>query len=186
MNKLIQEIDKLFTKIDTIYLSKIFIEKLFLKGEYILKPGQNAYYVFFIEKGITRNFLYRNDKEITLQFNFKDEIAIPLNSFDYTQKSDEYIQALNDTIITKINLSEFDKLKKNNSEIKNLEEKFVETYVINIAKRLRDFQTLDARERYLKLLKTEPKILQFCKLTHIASYLGISLVSLSRIRSKII
>jgi len=153
------------------------------KNEYLLEENQSAFCAFFIIEGITRNFKYHSGNEITLQFNFKNDLVFPLNSYNASLKSDEYIQAITDVEVIRINLNDFQKLKSENLDYYKLENKINELQTVQIAKRLRSFQTLNAKERYLELIKTEPHILQNCPLTYIASYLGISLGSLSRIRS---
>ena len=161
-----------------------FVKRLnFKKNEYILKEGQSAYVAYYIIKGISRSFKYHNDNEITLQFNFKNDLVFPLNAYNATMRSDEYIQALTDIEVIKMDLNDFRKLKKINAGYYKLEIKINELQLIQMGTRLRNFQTLSAKERYLELIKTEPHILQFCPLTYIASYLGITLGSLSRIRS---
>ena len=60
-----------------------------------------------------------------------------------------------------------------------------EYYAMWLEERLLQFHTLDARERYLQLVKEQPHFVQKVQLTHIASYLGVSLETLSRIRAKI-
>jgi len=154
------------------------------KNEFILTEGKSASVAFYINKGITRSFILVDGKEITLQFNFPGDIVFPLNSFSENLISDESIQAITNLDYAKINLNEFDGVKQNNTELYELELKINELYTFQIAKRLRGFQTKSAKERYLELIKTEPEIAQFCQLSHIASYLGINLGSLSRIRSE--
>jgi len=166
-------------------IDKILTSQSVNKGEFILKEGNSAFIAFYLIRGITRNFIYKNGKEITLQFNFKEEMVFPLNSFNKNLRSDEYIEALTDIDIVKVKLNEFEDLKESNPELFKLELKINELYTFQLAKRLRDFQTLTAKERYLELIKTEPLIIQYCKLTHIASYLGLNLGSLSRIRNSL-
>jgi len=155
------------------------------KGDFLLSAGGSGFGAFYLNEGITRNFLIQDGREITLQFNFPGDIVFPLNSYDKTLPNDEYIQALTELDFVKINLDGFNRIKQENTDLYELEIKINEIYTFQIAKRLRDFQTKTAKERYLELIKTEPQILQFCQLSHIASYLGINLGSLSRIRSEI-
>jgi len=170
---------------NTELIDKYASRKKISKNEIILSEGQAASVTFYIFEGITRNFIINDGKEITLQFNFAKDIVFPLNSYKKNLKSDEYIQALTDLDIVKLNLYDYEIIKTDNTELKELELKLNELYILHTAKRLRDFQTSTAKERYLELIKTEPEILQYCQLSHIASYLGINLGSLSRIRSEI-
>ncbi len=163
-------------------LETIATQKTYKKNTFLLKPGRPASSIFIISKGITRNFIRKSDKEITLQFSFENEIVFPQNSYQSDGKSDEYIQTLTDTEVEFINLNEFNRLKNGNPELLKFEISINEFYMIQMAQRLRDFQTLNATERYLQLIEKEPKIIKYIPLTYIASYLGITLGSLSRIR----
>ena len=79
-------------------------------------------------------------------------------------------------------MNEFNKLKDDDPELLKFEISINEFYMVQMAQRLRDFQTLNATERYLQLIEKEPKIIKYIPPTYIASYLGITLGSLSRIR----
>ena len=155
------------------------------KGTLLIQEGRYAYVAFFIINGISRSYLIRNEEETTLQFNFRYDIVFPLNSYNKNLRSDEYIQALTDLEYVKLDLSEFDALKQTNPEFHLIESKINELYIFQLAKRLRNFQLLNAKERYVQLLESEPQIVKYCSLSHIASYLGIKLGSLSRIRKEL-
>ncbi len=168
-----------------ILLDRVTTPKRYKKNEYLLQPGQNAAIIFTIEEGIVRNYIFKSDKEITTQFHFKNDSSFSINSYIPHGISDEYIQAITDTEVQVTNLNEFNKHKANDIELMRFEMHFNELFILKQAERLRDFQVLDAKERYLKLLEKEPNIIQKVPLTYIASYLGITLGSLSRIRSMV-
>ena len=161
----------------------MFCSKVFKKNEHLIEPGREAAVAYAIDKGILRTYKIKSGKEITTQFNFNEDFCFPVNSYVPGAKSDEYIQALTEAEIRIIDLHKFNKLKSGAPEIIQFEVSINEIIILQLSKRLRDFQTLDARERYLQLLEKEPNIIQNIPLTYIASYLGITLGSLSRIRS---
>lgn len=163
-------------------LWKASTRKTYKKNEYLVEPDDRAAFVFVVEKGITRKYIFNSGKEITTNFSFRDDFCFPLNNYMPNSGSDEYIQALTDTEVSVLNLDEFNKIKNNDIELLQFEVYINEMILLSLAARLREFQTLDAKERYLQLLKKEPNIVQNVPLTHIASYLGITLGSLSRIR----
>ena len=166
-------------------LNKIITEKVFDKNDFLLRPNRDAKQVFFILEGSTRNFLIKNEKEVTLQFNFKGEITFPLNIVFENTPSDEYIQALTPTRIYQLNYRNFQGLQQQKEVFYELERNVNDYYFYQITHRLRGFQSMTAKERYIELLKREPHLLQQVSLTQIASYLGIQLASLSRLRASI-
>ncbi len=97
-----------------------------------------------------------------------------------------YIEALTELEVTIIDYSQFYKVKKKYAEVMMLDKMFIEYYAVWFEQRLKEFQTTDASQRYLNLLEKEPRIVQLLPVTIIASYLNVSLETLSRIRSKIV
>ncbi len=164
-------------------LEQATLRKAFKKNEHLIEPGKKAGVVFVITKGVTRTYITKNTKEITTNFNFEKDFCFPINSYIPDADSDEYIQALTDVETDKIDLNKYDKLKTNNSELIQLEVLVNGIIIVQLAKRLRNFQTMDAKERYLQLIEKEPNIIQKIPINYIASYLGITPGSLSRIRS---
>jgi CRP-like cAMP-binding protein len=91
-------------------------------------------------------------------------------------------EALTDCIVLKGDFREFKKLASTNLEISNLYWSLLENGFIMMDKRNRELSSLDAKQLYLKLLEEKPQILESIPLNHIASYLNITPVQLSRIR----
>ncbi len=157
--------------------------KIYKKNEHLIEPGKDAGVAFAINTGIVRSYIIKSGNEITTSFNFDKAFCFPINSYIPGAESDEYFQALTDTVVNIIDVNIFNKLKLSHIELIQFEVYINEIIILQLAQRLREFQTLDAKERYLQLLEKEPNIIQNIPLTYIASYLGITLGSLSRIRS---
>ena len=166
-------------------LEEVTIKKTLKKNEFLLMPQQPAFVAFYLRSGATRNFMLKGGDEITLQFNFENEIVFPLNSYHPQLLSDEFIQALSEVEYIKLDLMKLGKLRKDIPALKTLQHQVDNAFIFQIARRLRSFQTKTAKERYIELLGNNPKIVRFCKLSHIATYLGINLGSLSRIRREL-
>ncbi|MDX2134156.1 MAG: Crp/Fnr family transcriptional regulator [Saprospiraceae bacterium] len=185
------------------YLNKIhaFIERLdkdtraalagiskpqtYKKGETLLRQNEICRYSFTVEKGILRKFYHSDGKEITTEFFFADDIAVSFDSYCHQKPGSEFIQALTDTNVLQTEYNAFQNAKIKFPKLIELDLLLTEYYAMWLEKRLFDFHTLDATQRYVQLINEQTHILQNIPLTYIASYLGISLETLSRIRAKI-
>jgi CRP-like cAMP-binding protein len=166
-------------------LENITVRKQFQKGVFLLRQDEICRQSFFIEKGVVRKFyLTESGKEITTELCFADDLAISFQSYTLQTPSLEFIQAIENTEVTATNHASFQSLKTNFPKLLELDLMMTEYYAMWLEERLQRFHTLDATERYHLLLKEQPHILRQIQLTHIASYLGISLETLSRIRAK--
>lgn len=96
-----------------------------------------------------------------------------------------YIEALTDLEVTIIDYSQFHKAMEKYTDVMMLDKMFIEYYAVWFEQKLQEVQTLEASQRYKLLLEKEPQTIQQLPLTIIASYLNISLETLSRIRSKL-
>lgn len=166
-------------------LEEVFVDKKFSKGAYLLRPGQICSSHLLIKEGIARKFYFNGQKEITTEIYFHDDVAVSLDSYIMQKPSDVYIEAITELEVTIIDYRRFHKLTLKYPEVMMLDKMFIEYYAVWFEQRLKEFQTMDASHRYLRLLEKEPKIIQFLPVTIIASYLNVSLETLSRIRSKI-
>ncbi len=188
MNPYIKRIKDLSNHLDSQVRTELeggFVDKKFSKGSYLLRPGQVCTSHFLVRKGILRKFYKHNDKEITSEIYFHDDVAISLDSYIMQKPADVFIEALTELEITVIDYRRFDTVKRKYAEVMMLDKMFIEYYATWFEQRLKEFQTMNASQRYLNLLEKEPRIVQLLPVTIIASYLNISLETLSRIRSKL-
>lgn len=160
-------------------------KKSFKKGEKLLEIGQVCKESYHVESGILSKFYYNNEKEITSEFYFEQDVALSLESYTSQTESIECIEALTDTVVIATDFYHFQKLKSNYPELLELDNLFSEHYRLRLEEKMMDLQVLNASQRYEKLLAKSPEIIQNIKLTHIATYLNVSLETLSRIRAKI-
>ena len=156
----------------------------FNKNEFLLQAGYLCQYIYFIERGAVRSFALINGKEITTGFAFTGQITTSFRSQTRQQPSEECIRALVLTTVHQIDFRQFSVLKKQDQRLAELDVLILESYAGWLEERLFAFQTRTAKERYQQLIQQEPQLLQKVSLTHIASYLGINLGSLSRIRAE--
>jgi CRP-like cAMP-binding protein len=112
-------------------------------------------------------------------------LATSLYSFETQTPNFENIEILEDSTLYAISYESLQYLYHHYPEFNLLGRRLVEKYYVELMERTLSFQFQSARERYLQLLTNRPQILQRASLGHIASYLGISQETLSRIRTKI-
>jgi len=159
--------------------------KHFKKNDYLIKEGELCNEICFMESGSARSFHYSNDKEVTNWFVFKN---MPLTSyFSFVTRSPckESIQFLEDTSLYAIDYQNIQLLYQEFHGIERLGREIAEFYFIWQEERTLSLQSLSAKERYKKLMIQESHLLQMVSLGQIASYLGITQESLSRIRKNI-
>lgn len=188
MNAYLNKITSFIQRLDNETLSAlnaISETKVYKKGDFLLQQDEVCRYSFTIQNGIARKFLLNDGKEIVTDFYFKDDIAISFDSYSLQKPSKEFIQTLTDTTVSQIEYASFQTIKNNFPKLVELDLLMTEHYAMWLETRLLEFRTLDATQRYLLLLKDHSAIIQTIPLTYIASYLGISLETLSRIRAKI-
>lgn len=188
MHPYIKRIKDLSHQLDPQILAELeggFVDKKFPKGAYLLRPGHVCTSHLLIKEGVARKFYQHNDKEITTEIYFHDDVAVSLDSYIMRKPADVYIEALTELEVTIIDYSSFDQVKKKYAEVMMLDKMFIEYYAVWFEQRLKEFQTMDASQRYLNLLEKEPEVVRLLPVTIIATYLNVSLETLSRIRSKI-
>lgn len=166
-------------------LESITTQKQFAKGDFLLRQDEICQYSFFIEKGIVRKFYLTEDgKEITTDLCFADDLVVSFQSYTLQTPSLEFIQAIENTQVTVTDHKKFQQLKTSFPKLLELDLMMTEYYAMWLENRLHRFRTLDATERYRELIAEHPHFVRNVQLTYIASYLGISLETLSRIRAK--
>lgn len=157
------------------------------KGDFLLQKGQiaNAYYI--VETGLIRSYVYDfNGNDITTGFIGKNEIAIDVVSLFNRVPSEEYFQALTDCTCYMIDLETFQGLYHTIRGLNEWGRAWMSSSLFELKQRTIAIITNTASERYQQLESQHPQILQQAPLKFIASYLGITDTSLSRIRKELL
>lgn len=154
------------------------------KGHVLIKTGRIERVVYFIEKGIARAYFDKEDREVTFWFGVESNILLSYNSFFLGQPGYETIELLEDSVLYKISNDVLKNLYSNDLNMANWGRKLVESELIKTEERFISRQFKTATECYEDFINSYPDILQRVNLGHIASYLGISQVTLSRIRAE--
>ncbi len=153
------------------------------KGHCILKAGKIEKNVFFIEKGIARAYVTNHEKEITFWIGEEGATIVSLKSYVNNEQGYETIELMEDSILYMLKRNDLYLLFKEDIHIANWGRKFAESEFLRSEERLIPLLFTTASERYKALLKNNPNLLQRIPLECLASYLGITPVSLSRIRA---
>ncbi|GAA4935153.1 Crp/Fnr family transcriptional regulator [Algibacter agarivorans] len=141
--------------------------------------------IYLLVSGIIRCYLStESGKEFNKSFYLPSSFLASLTALIKKKPSLFVFETLSDCKIYEIDYSELMKLCKDNPSLKNLHIKILEKVYFNYEKRLVDLISLNASDRYLELKKLIPNIDDMISQYHIASYLGITPVQLSRIRKK--
>lgn len=155
------------------------------KGSYLLREGEVSYRLWFLEEGLARLFMRKNNEEITSDFFFSSEFVDLYDSSSLHAPSNVNIQLLTDSVLYVIKWEYLELLKKRYPVLAELEKLIIACYIRGFERRILNFQSLSSTEKYVQLMNAHPYMVHQVSLTQIASYLGMTEATLSRIRSKI-
>lgn len=157
---------------------------LFSKGQKIINSNERCDTIFFVKKGLLRGYHLDDGKEVTNWFAQKSEFATCFYSFITNTFSFEIIETLEDCDLIEISYSSLQNLYVKFPETERIGRIITENYYIKLEERILNLQFKTAKERYQKLVFSKPLLLQRVSLGQIASYLGITQETLSRIRAE--
>ena len=153
------------------------------KGEVLTRAGEIEDKIYFIIRGAVNVYVIDDGRGVSTNFRFANQFASSLTSFLTRQPSQYWLRTLVDSEFLVISHTELYWLYENFIEINTLGRIVMEALLIDKRQRELDFLTLSAEQRYLKLLEENPGYVQRIPLKYVASFLGITPESLSRIRS---
>lgn len=154
------------------------------KGTILLKEGTVCQHMYFMTQGFARAYFYKNGRDITSWFAQDNDILTPLDSFVGQRPSYENVELLEDSLLYSLRYKDLQLLYRQYPEANAIGRILTEKYYVELMERTMAFQFQTASERYHDLERRQPKLLQRASLGHIASFLGISQETLSRIRTK--
>jgi CRP-like cAMP-binding protein len=175
-----------FTPAEPEIVEKEFEEIHVKKGEVLLTPGQLVPHQYFVFEGCLRTyFITEIGKEYTLQFAVRDWWISDYTAFFTGGQSMFYIDCVKDAVIYKVSKESMDRLYKQVPQIESFFRIKMERFFASFQKRILSDLALTAEEKYLRFIKSYPDIEQHIKNYHLASYLGITTESLSRVRHEL-
>jgi CRP-like cAMP-binding protein len=164
-------------------IERFATKEVFPKGYCILKEGKIEPNIYFIDKGIARAYMTVEDKCVTFWIGKEGATIVSLKSYVCDEKGYETVELIEDSVLYKLNRNDLYKLYEEDIHIANWGRKFAEMEFIRTEERLIPMLSTTAAERYRTLIDNNPDLLQRVPLENLASYLGITPVSLSRIRA---
>lgn len=153
------------------------------KGERVLDEGQVCKVMYYIEKGMTRQFYYKYDKDLTEHIGYDGGMVICLESYLKQEPTRLMIETLEPSILWELPKAKMEALSLENGEIGAVYRRFFEQSLIESQIKADTLRFEPAHERYNKLLALHPEILKRAPLVYIASLLQMTPETLSRVRS---
>lgn len=183
--------EDIFTYLDEVYrieaasraqLATIVHTQRFGRNAYVQQPGNSCRTVYFMTKGAARIFYYKDDTDITEHFAFAGQLIVRAESLFTGKPTPKGIQVLEEAEVASIDAAKLFALYDTHRDIERLFRLIFEREYVAVLRRVESFQFKSATERYVDLLN-ETDLVAKIPLKYIASYLGITQVSLSRIRA---
>lgn len=166
-------------------LRESFKQVVLPKGEYLITEGRTCRYLYFLEQGCLRGFYNLDGKEVTHWFGFEGDFVTSFHSFITQEPAVESIQLLEGCVLWAISRDTLNELLSTYHKAERLLRMAYEKYYIRLEERYVNSQFKTAAELYEHLLGCTPHIIERVPLGFIASYLGMSQETLSRVRSRL-
>jgi CRP-like cAMP-binding protein len=166
-------------------LCSLFSEHRYRKNEILFRKDQLVSHLYFVKTGIVRAYAPAGDSELTFWFGREGAAVLSMRSYVENKPGYENIELLEDSTLYRAPSDQLQRLFQSDIHAANWGRKLAEKELISTEERLISREFRNAKERYMDLLTSHPDLLQRVALGHIASYLGITQVSLSRVRAEI-
>jgi CRP-like cAMP-binding protein len=185
MKELLEHIQNIFSLPEQakVALAAICTPQQFRKGEHIQQFEHTCRTIYFVQNGIIRIYYLKDGTDITESFEFEHAFVARAESLFSGKPSQKAIQAITDCTLVAIDAHKLFALFDSYPALERLFRKIIEQAYVNTVNRVESLQFHTAEERYHDLLKSNPDVLKRVPLKYIASFLGITQVSLSRIRA---
>ena len=164
-------------------LASILVPMKVAKGEKLMTEGEVCKYMYFVERGMVRQFYFKNGRDVTEHFSYEGRIVICIESFLKQTPSLLGVEGLETSYLYAIPHDHFLQLVEENKEMERLYRKILEHALISSQEHADSQRFENASERYLRLLRTKPEIILRAPMVHVASFLQMTPETLSRVRA---
>lgn len=167
-------------------LTSSLTSREFEKGTYVLHPGEVCKYAFFIEHGLMRAFsIGENGKEHIIQFAPETWIISDRSSSFFNEPSEFYIEAIEDTKAILLDMNFIQAASSLSAEFRKFNDRALQNHIRHLQQRINGLLGASAEKRYLDFVTLYPDLTLRVPQWMIASYLGITPESLSRVRKEL-
>ena len=188
-----------FDKIKTLYnlgrsldlkdiqiLIKSASKKSFSSGEMIINKGSKSRTVYFVNKGLVRMYtINERGEEITTNVFYEQQVVANVHALMFDQASDYYFECMEDVSALSLDYDKLQQIIDNNPKLEKNRKYFLQRLLKQSFKRVESFVLMNPEDRYLNFIKENPNLINRIPNKYIANILGITPVSLSRIRKRI-
>jgi CRP-like cAMP-binding protein len=164
-------------------LESVLVPMRFAKNEVILSEGEVARNIYWVQKGLVRQFYHKNGKELTEYMAAENSIVMCIESLFKEEPSHLQIHALEPTLLYAMSKAELEAVAMRSVNIQILYRKILEESLIISQRRADMLRFESAQDRYQKLMKRAPQLVLRAPLVYIASYLQMTPETLSRVRN---
>ena len=164
-------------------LESILLPIKFAKNDMILREGETCTNIYWVVKGLVRQYYYKNGKELTEYMATENNIVMCIESLFREQPSQLQIKALEPSILIALPKADLEALAMKSVNIQILYRKILEESLIVSQHRADMLRFESAQDRYQKLVKNQPQLVLRAPLVYIASYLQMTPETLSRVRT---
>lgn len=155
------------------------------KGHVLVRENTVCNEVFFVESGLSRTYYYKDGKDVTDWISTEGSFACSIVSFITRQPDRRGIELLEDSVLQAITWHELELLYTQFHDMEKLGRMLVNAGLVQLQKRFDDLHFSTALERYKNILENQPTLIERVPLGILASYLGMSQETLSRMRGKL-
>ncbi|KIP61887.1 cyclic nucleotide-binding protein [Prevotella pectinovora] len=166
-------------------LESILVPMKFARGEKVVESGDVSDAIYYVERGMVREFYFKNNKSVTEYLAADGTIVMSIESLFREEPSKLVIEALEPTIVYALPKKRLEEVALHNVNIQILYRKILEESLIISQRRADLLRFESAKDRYLKLCKLYPKVIMKAPLVYVASYLQMTPETLSRVRSAV-
>ncbi len=164
-------------------LESILVPMKFQKGEKILSEGEVCMNIYWVVKGLVRQFYYKNDRELTEHMGVENSIVMCIESLFRETPTNLQIMAIEPSVVYAIPRQQLERVAMKSLNIQILYRKILEESLIESQVHADMLRFESAQSRYAKLVKLQPQLVLRAPLVYIASYLQMTPETLSRVRT---
>lgn len=166
-------------------IRKYFVKEIYKRNELIIEAGKICSKLCFIESGLVRRFYEEDGEDVTKWIYSSNQFITSLSSFFEQKPSFEFFQACEETIVYSLSYAD-EQILLEYPLFSKFHIKQLRFYLSKLNEFHHLYKLMNAQEKYLYLLTSFPQVIEKAKLKHIASLIGVSQETLSRIRASII